>query len=110
MTSALLERARDETFAALAHPVRRHLLDLLAEGERPVKALAEPFAMSRPAVSQHLRVLLDAGLVAERRSGRERLYHIEPERLYDAQEWLRSYERFWRKRLDALTTYLEEHQ
>lgn len=110
MGTVIEERVRDETFAALAHPVRRHLLDLLADGEQPVKALAEPFAMSRPAVSQHLRVLLDAGLVAERRSGRKRLYHIEPERLYDAQEWLRTYERFWQSRLTALGAYLEEEQ
>lgn len=110
MSTQLLESARDETFAALAHPVRRHLLDLLVEGERPVRTLAEPFAMSRPAISQHLRVLLDAGLVAERRAGRERLYSLEPERLHDAQEWLRKYEGFWRERLAALGTHLEEGQ
>lgn len=102
------ELIRDDTFAALAHPARRHILDLLAEGERPVKALAQPFAMSRPAVSQHLRILLNAGLVAERRRGRERLYSLEPERLRDARDWLNTYERFWRTRLAALGTYLEE--
>lgn len=110
MSTQLLESTRDETFAALAHPVRRHILDLLVEGERPVRTLAEPFAMSRPAVSQHLRVLLDAGLVAERRAGRERFYSLEPERLHDAQEWLRTYERFWRDRLATLGKHLEEDQ
>lgn len=109
-TQVAREHTRDETFAALAHPVRRHLLDRLAEaGEQPVKSLAEPFAMSRPAVSQHLRILLDAGLVAERRRGRERMYTLEPERLYEAHEWLRKYEQFWQDRLRALGTYLEEH-
>lgn len=108
MNTQLLERERDETFAALAHPVRRHLLDVLAEGEQPVRTLAEPFEMSRPAVSQHLRVLLDAGLVAERRAGRERLYSLEPERLFDAHEWLRKYEEFWRERLTTLGRYLGE--
>ena len=103
------EQIRDELFAALAHPVRREILDMLAEGDRPVKSLAEPFGVSRPAVSQHLRILLDAGLVAERRRGRERVYSLEPERLYEAREWLRKYERFWRDRLGALGTYLDEH-
>lgn len=97
-----------DVFAAIAHPVRRRLLDTLAEGERPVRALAEPFAMSRPAISQHLRILLDAELVTERRVGRERRYRLQPERLAEVQQWLRRYERFWRQRLDALATYLDE--
>ena len=104
------EHARDATFAALAHPIRRQLLDLLTAGDRPVKALAEPFAVSRPAVSQHLRILLDAGLVAERRQGRERLYHLEPERLRDARDWLNTYERFWRSRLTVLGAYLDQEE
>lgn len=72
-----------DVFGAIAHPVRRRLLDLLIEGDRPVNSLAEPFAMSRPAISQHLRVLREAGLVAERREGRERYYRLQPERLGD---------------------------
>ncbi len=102
--------ALDAIFAALASPVRRRLLALLAEGERPVNALAEPFAMSRPAVSQHLHVLLDAGLVAEQRAGRERLYSLQPDRLCSVRDWLRAYERFWRVKLGALGDYLEEEQ
>lgn len=102
--------AEQETpvYAAIAHPARRRLLDLLAEGDRPVKALAAPFAMSRPAVSQHLKVLLDAGLVAERRAGRERLYRLRPERLREVHLWLGRYERFWRDHLERLGRYLEE--
>src|SRR5258707_3570770 len=66
----------DSTLRAIADPTRRDLLGLLAEGEQPVNRLAEPFAMSRPAISQHLRVLRDAGLVTERRIGRERWYRL----------------------------------
>lgn len=100
--------AADAVYSAIAHPVRRELLDLLAEGERPVKALARPFALSRPAISQHLRILLDAGLVAERREGRERRYCLQPQRLREVQRWLRRFERFWEERLDQLGKYLEE--
>lgn len=102
-----VEPTADEAFAAVAHPVRRQILDLLVEGERPVHALAEPFDMSRPAISQHLRILLDAGLVSERRAGRERLYQLHPERLQDVRDWLRKYEHFWHARLAALDSYLE---
>ncbi len=95
-------------YAAIAHPARRRLLDLLAEGDRSVKALAAPFAMSRPAVSQHLKILLDAGLVSERRAGRERLYRLRAERLREVQVWLSRYERFWHDHLAKLGRYLEE--
>lgn len=110
MSTLQQERMRDDTFAALAHPVRRHILDRLAAGEQPVKSLAAPFAMSRPAISQHLRILLDAGLVAERRRGRERLYHLKPDRLRDARDWLNTYERFWRSRLTELGAYLDQQE
>jgi DNA-binding transcriptional ArsR family regulator len=66
--------------------------------------------MSRPAVSQHLRILLDAGLVSERRSGRERRYRLHAERLLEVQRWLQTYQRFWRNRLEALGSYLEKHE
>src|SRR5262245_49199777 len=84
-----------EVFGAISHPARRRMLDLLADGERPVKALAANFEMSRPAVSQHLRILLDAGLVTEQREGRERRYRLAPEQLAPVRDWLAHYERFW---------------
>ncbi|HET9109505.1 MAG TPA: metalloregulator ArsR/SmtB family transcription factor [Ktedonobacterales bacterium] len=99
--------AQPDVFAAIAHPVRRQILDLLTERERPVNDLARHFGVSRPAVSQHLRILLDAGLVAERRHGRERRYHLTPQPLSHAQEWLAHYDRFWRERLSALGDYLD---
>lgn len=95
-----------DVFAAIAHPLRRHILDLLAERERSVNEIASHFDVSRPAVSQHLRVLLDAGLVAERRAGRERRYALVPERLAIVSAWLAHYERFWEHHLDRLKTTL----
>jgi DNA-binding transcriptional ArsR family regulator len=71
------ESPADEVFAALADRTRRDLLDLLRTGERPVHALADAFHVSRPAISQHLRVLRDAGLVSETRVGRERFYRLQ---------------------------------
>jgi DNA-binding transcriptional ArsR family regulator len=108
MPPAVSTAAADDVFAALAHSVRRELLDLLAGGERTAGQLAAPFDMSRPAVSQHLRVLRDARLVAERPVGRERVYRLQPERLRDVATWLARYERFWGERLAALGRYLDE--
>src|SRR5262249_23967160 len=82
-------------FVAITHPARRQMLDLLAYGDRPVNAIAENFEMSRPAVSQHHRILLDAGLVSERRHGRERRYRLVPARLWAVRDWIAHYERFW---------------
>jgi DNA-binding transcriptional ArsR family regulator len=93
---------RPELFAAIAHPVRRRILDLLAEGDRPVNAIASNFDVSRPAISQHLRILLDSGLVAEQRHGRERRYRLVPEELAEIYDWLSHYERFWGHRLQKL--------
>jgi DNA-binding transcriptional ArsR family regulator len=95
-------------FGAIGHPARRRMLDLLADGDRPVNALAANFEMSRPAVSQHLRVLLDAGLVTEQRHGRERRYRLAPERLGSVRDWLSRYERFWDDHFDLLERHLEK--
>ncbi len=97
-------------FHAIADPTRRALLDLLSQGEQPVQALAEHFDMTLSAVSQHLRVLREAGLVSERREGRQRLYRFHPEQLAELAEWVRQhYERFWRERLGALGRLLDEN-
>ncbi|MQY25230.1 ArsR/SmtB family transcription factor [Nocardia aurantia] len=97
----------DQVFAALANPTRREILDLLLAGERTVQAIAERFDMTRPSVSEHLRVLLDGGLVAEEKRGRYRYYRIEPEPLHELQTWLGPFERFWRQRLRALGAVLD---
>ena len=99
-----------DVFAAIAHPVRRQLLDMLSKGDQSVNELATPFDMSRPAVSQHLRILLDVGLVSEQRQGRERRYQLHPEGLMQVQRWLQTYQRFWTNRLDALGHFLEEQE
>jgi DNA-binding transcriptional ArsR family regulator len=97
-----------DVFGAISHPARRHILDLLAETDRSVNAIAGHFRMSRPAVSQHLRVLLDAGLVTEERHGRERRYHLLPERLGPVRDWIAKYERFWDERLLRLQKLLSD--
>lgn len=102
-----LGRPAADVFHAVADPTRRRLLDRLTRGESHVNALAQPFRMSRPAVSQHLRILRDAGLVAVRRRGRERLYRLEARRLREVYDWVTHYERFWKQTLAALGEYLD---
>ena len=97
-----------DVFGAISHPARRRMLDLLLESDRPVNAIAGHFQMSRPAVSQHLRILLDAGLVTEQRHGRERRYHLVPERLGPVREWIAHYERVWDDRLQRLQKLLSK--
>lgn len=101
--------SEDEVFAAVASPVRRQVLGLLrAGGPQPVHVIAARFDMRRPSVSEHLRVLRDAGLVTETRRGRERVYELRAEPLEELATWLRPYERFWRGRLSALRDLLDE--
>jgi DNA-binding transcriptional ArsR family regulator len=102
--------AESEVFGAISHPARRHMLDLLAKGDRHVSAIAAHFEMSRPAVSQHLRVLLDAGLVTEERHGRERRYRLAPARLAPVRDWLSHYEQFWDENFNRLRQHLERRK
>lgn len=97
-----------DVFSALANPVRRRLLELLAESPRNAGALAAEFDLSRPAVSEHLQVLRRADLVAEEIRGREHLYRLSPRPLADLDDWLRPFERYWRDVLTDLTNYLQE--
>ncbi len=99
-------QSQPEVFGAISHPARRQMLDLLVDGDRPVNAIASRFEMSRPAVSQHLRILLDAGLVTEQRHGRERRYRLAPERLSPVRDWLTHYEQFWDDRFERLAQHL----
>lgn len=105
-----VQQADADTFTAIAHPVRRKLLDLLVVEEQSVSELAARFPVTRPAISQHLRVLLEAGLVTERRQGRERIYRLEPRPLKELDTWLESYRHLWEARLDRLGEYLRELQ
>src|SRR5277367_7139652 len=94
------------TFSALADPTRRAILARLARGETTVQELAEPFAMSLPAVSRHLKVLEHAGLIARSREAQWRPCRIEPQALKGVDEWLEEYRRLWEQRLDRLEDYL----
>ena len=98
----------DAIFSALAHPTRRAILERLAEEPATVGALAEPFAMSLPAVSKHLRVLEDSGLLRRQRHGREFELRLEASAMRDALRWMERYRRFWEGSLDALADYLEK--
>jgi DNA-binding transcriptional ArsR family regulator len=98
------------TFSALADPTRRAILARLALGETSVQELAEPFDMSLPAVSKHLKVLERAGLIARGREAQWRPARIETRRLQDVDEWLEAYRRMWDERLDRLDDYLQKLQ
>jgi DNA-binding transcriptional ArsR family regulator len=90
--------------AAIADPTRRELVALLAEGEIAAGDLADRFPVSRPAISRHLRVLREAGLVRSRTEGRRRLYALDPAPLRELDAWLEPYRDLWAQRLDALDT------
>jgi DNA-binding transcriptional ArsR family regulator len=98
----------DKTFAALADPTRRAILARLARGEASVTELAEPFSISLPAISKHLRVLEKAGLLAREREGRVHRCRLVVEPMKDAAEWIAFYQRFWEGQFDALADYLNE--
>lgn len=99
-----------DPFHAVADPTRRAILDRLRSGEAPVTELASGFAMSRPAVSKHLRVLRDARLVRERRGGadgRQRIYSITPAPLGEVASWVQGYADFWPANLQSLRRHIE---
>ncbi len=95
-----------KVFDALADPTRRRIIELLAEGERTAGELGSQFAVSQPAVSRHLRVLREAGLVSWRGDAQRRLYRLEPRSLEQVDAWLERYRHFWSNRLDRLEQHL----
>ncbi|MEH7334935.1 metalloregulator ArsR/SmtB family transcription factor [Neobacillus drentensis] len=99
--------AKHDVFQAIADPTRRSLLKLLSNQELPVTAISEHYPISRTAVSKHLRVLADAGLVKERKVGRETRYKLEPEPLFELKDWLQYFELFWENKLTALRLFVE---
>lgn len=98
------------TFAALADPTRRAILSRLATGEASVTELAEPFDMTLPAVSKHLKVLERAGLIERGREAQWRPCRLKAERLKEADEWIERYRRFWEESFDRLDEYLSQLQ
>ena len=97
-----------DTFSALADPTRRHIIELLATGEQTFGELAERFEMSRPAVSQHLKVLRDANIVASRPDAQRRVYRLNNDALDELEAWVTSVRRFWSSSLDELERILEQ--
>jgi DNA-binding transcriptional ArsR family regulator len=99
-----------QTFAALADPTRRAILARLVQGEATVNELAQPFAMSLPAVSRHLKVLERAGLITRGREAQWRPCRLDPLALKSVDDWLDDYRRFWTQSFDRLEDYLEDLQ
>ena len=98
------------TFSALADPTRRAILEQLALGESSVTQLADPFDMSLPAISKHLRILERAGLLSREKTGRVHRCSLDADPLKEAADWIIRYRRFWESKLDALAHYLDESQ
>ncbi|NBD23371.1 ArsR/SmtB family transcription factor [Paenibacillus glycinis] len=104
---AALPSGKHDVFQAIADPTRREVLRLLVDREMPVTAITGHFAMTRTAVSKHLRILSEAGLVKERKVGRETRYRLEPQPLQELRGWLQYYERFWENKMSALQRLVE---
>lgn len=100
---------KHDVFQAVADPTRRKLLKLLGDqdAEMPVTVISGHFPMTRPAVSKHLRILAEAGLVKERKVGRETRYRLDPGPLLELKQWLAYYERFWENKISLLRHYVE---
>jgi DNA-binding transcriptional ArsR family regulator len=108
--AALSDAELDAAFTALADPIRRAIVARLARGEAAVVELTKPFPVSQPAISKHLKVLENAGLVTRRRDAQRRLCRLEPQRLAQLSDWVGSYRQFWEESFDRLDAYLDELQ
>jgi DNA-binding transcriptional ArsR family regulator len=98
---------KHDVFQAIADPTRRKLLQLLADQELPVTVISGHFPMSRTAVSKHLRILAEVGLVKDRKIGREVRYRLDPDPLLELKRWLAYYDRYWDNKLSMLQHYVE---
>src|ERR1035438_1015667 len=105
-----METQQVDVFHAVEDVTRRDILDRLRQGAQPVHEIARAFPVSRPAISRHLRVLHEAQLVTERRQGRQRMYHLNPEPLRDMDRWLETYRNFWSISLANLKRHLEKKE
>lgn len=97
-----------EAFAALADPTRRRIVEMLVRGERSAGDVVKRFSLSQPAISQHLRILRDAGLVRIRQDAQRRMYSLDPKGLAEIDKWLSRYRAFWTKHLNALERVLHD--
>ncbi|GGD84494.1 ArsR/SmtB family transcription factor [Paenibacillus nasutitermitis] len=105
---AAASEPKHDVFQAIADPTRRSMLMLLDGKELPVNSITGHYPMTRTAVSKHLRILTDAGLLRERKVGRETRYRLDPEPLLELKRWLAYYERYWDNKMSALRRYVEE--
>jgi DNA-binding transcriptional ArsR family regulator len=103
------EHHLDLAFAALAHPIRRGILARLSSGEATVSELARPFRVSAPAISRHMRILEEAGLLSRIRHGRAHRCRLEQQRMKEAEAWIERHRKVWIDRLDALERFLKEN-
>ena len=102
--------ALDRTFAALADPTRREILERLSDGPASVSELARPFGMSMPGLLKHVRILEQAHLVTTQKQGRVRQCRLDAGHLSDAEDWIQTYRHRWERRLDRLGAYVERHK
>jgi DNA-binding transcriptional ArsR family regulator len=99
-----------DVFQAIADPTRREIIDLLADKSLPVNEVAQNFDISRPAVSKHIKISNECGLVVIRKKGRKRLCRADPRKLKEVAEWAARYRKFWTQNLDALESLLREEE
>lgn len=100
----------NDIFGAVANPVRRRILELLLEESLAAGEIASRFELNRPAVSEHLQVLRNVGIVSEKVQGRQRIYHLNANSLQQIKEWLAPFEHYWQQRLIALNAALSEEE
>ena len=110
VTDQLLIIMRRDVFQAIADPVRRDIIGLLADDTLTVNAVAENFDISRPAISKHLRILNECGIITISKKGRERLCEIQPKNLMPVAEWIEQYRKLWEEKLDQFEDYLMKLQ
>jgi len=102
--------ARRDVFQAIADPTRREIIHLVARNPLNLNAVAENFAVSRPAISKHIKILTECGLISIRVQGRERFCEARLDKLNEVAEWVEQYRKFWTEKLDALEVYLDQLQ
>ncbi len=110
VTDQLLIRMRRDVFQAIADPVRRDIIELLAEETLTVNSIAEQFDISRPAISKHLKILKECEIIEVKKEGRERICFIRPKNLIPAFMWIERYKALWENKLDSFDNYLQKLQ
>jgi DNA-binding transcriptional ArsR family regulator len=103
------QRQLDLAFGALAHPIRRGIIARLSTGEASISELAQPFKVSAPAITRHMKILEEAGLLSRKKLGREHRCRLEQKRMKQAQAWIEAHRKFWNEKLDSLERYLKEN-